>query len=137
MKRKIIVFALALAIPVLVGLVYFHFYNENSSYNMECGFHNLTGLQCPGCGGQRAFHSLLHGEIPTALRYNAIFILGLPLLLYMYFVVVEVHGLKNRKYVNGFIYSSKFAKLALITIIVFFILRNIPVTPFIYLSPPG
>ncbi len=36
-----------------------------------CTFHKLTGLYCPGCGGQRALHALLHGRIMEALRLNA------------------------------------------------------------------
>lgn len=28
-----------------------------------CVLHNLTGYYCPGCGGTRAIHALLHGHI--------------------------------------------------------------------------
>ena len=31
----------------------------------------LTGLSCPGCGTQRAFHALFSGNPGEALRYNA------------------------------------------------------------------
>ena len=37
----------------------------------KCLFFSLTGLQCPGCGSQRALHSLLHLDLVAALRYNA------------------------------------------------------------------
>ena len=35
-----------------------------------CIFHWITGLQCPGCGGLRAMHHLLHGEVALAFRFN-------------------------------------------------------------------
>jgi hypothetical protein len=44
-----------------------------------CLFHELTGLDCPGCGGQRAAHQLLHGHLIAAIRLNAMFVLSLPL----------------------------------------------------------
>lgn len=37
---------------------------------LPCVFHRVTGLLCPGCGGQRAAHLLLHGELAAALRSN-------------------------------------------------------------------
>lgn len=48
-----------------------------------CPFKALTGgLDCPGCGGTRAVHSLLNGNIGAAFGYNAILMLALPYLLY-------------------------------------------------------
>ena len=48
-----------------------------------CTFHALTGLDCPGCGATRATHELLHGRLSTALRYNALWVLLLPLTAYL------------------------------------------------------
>ncbi|MFD7920349.1 DUF2752 domain-containing protein [Streptomyces sp. NPDC059740] len=36
-----------------------------------CLLLRLTGLYCPGCGGLRATHDLLHGHLTGALRDNA------------------------------------------------------------------
>ena len=44
-----------------------------------CLFHKLTGLQCPGCGTQRALHSLLHLDLKAAFLYNPILIPALAL----------------------------------------------------------
>jgi hypothetical protein len=46
-----------------------------------CTFHRLTGLLCPGCGGLRAAHALLHGRVQEAFRLNAVLVGTLPLLL--------------------------------------------------------
>lgn len=35
-----------------------------------CGFRNLTGLSCPGCGLTRSWTYLAHGQLSTALRMN-------------------------------------------------------------------
>lgn len=44
-----------------------------------CMFHRLTGLECPGCGGLRAMHQLLHGHLVAAFHLNAFLVLSLPL----------------------------------------------------------
>ncbi|MBI5775095.1 MAG: DUF2752 domain-containing protein [Verrucomicrobia bacterium] len=43
-----------------------------------CLFHRLTGWQCPGCGGLRALHQLLHGHWAEAARLNALLVVALP-----------------------------------------------------------
>ena len=48
-----------------------------------CMFHALTGLDCPGCGATRATHELLHGRVSAALRYNALWVLLLPVAAYL------------------------------------------------------
>ena len=35
-------------------------------------------IPCPGCGSQRALHSLLHLHLADALRYNALLVLSIP-----------------------------------------------------------
>ena len=39
-----------------------------------CPVHELTGGYCPGCGSTRAMWLLLHGDIPGALRHNALLV---------------------------------------------------------------
>jgi hypothetical protein len=43
-----------------------------------CVLHATTGLQCPGCGGLRATHQLLHGHLGTAWSLNPLAVLLLP-----------------------------------------------------------
>ncbi len=45
-----------------------------------CRFHELTGLQCPGCGATRATHQLLHGNVSRAFYFNALYVSLLPVL---------------------------------------------------------
>ena len=45
-----------------------------------CPFRLLTGWYCPGCGGLRMTHDLLHGDLPAAVNDNAYLLIGLPVL---------------------------------------------------------
>ncbi|MBP9506394.1 MAG: DUF2752 domain-containing protein [Bacteroides sp.] len=47
----------------------------------KCPFLWLTGLQCPGCGSQRAIHCLLHLDVIQAFYYNALLVFSLPIIL--------------------------------------------------------
>jgi hypothetical protein len=46
-----------------------------------CPFHAATGLFCPGCGGLRMVHDVLHGDFAAAVVDNVVALIGLPLLL--------------------------------------------------------
>src|SRR5215469_16601112 len=55
-----------------------YFFNPTSyGFYPVCQFHRLTGLNCPGCGATRALYALLHGNFSTALRDNALLIVGM------------------------------------------------------------
>jgi len=53
---------------------------EDGGLFPPCAFHLLTGWLCPGCGLTRAVHHLLHGDVTTALAFNALLPLYLLLL---------------------------------------------------------
>ncbi|MGP1467335.1 MAG: DUF2752 domain-containing protein [Porphyromonadaceae bacterium] len=61
---------LAAAVLIALAAVYFLFDPYTGRFFPKCFFRMLTGWECPGCGSQRALHSLLHGDIVTALRQN-------------------------------------------------------------------
>ena len=71
--------AAALFLCATVALVFFVFDPTKVAIFPPCFFHQITGLDCPGCGAQRALHQLLHGNLIAALRLNAMFVLSLPL----------------------------------------------------------
>lgn len=43
-----------------------------------CPLRALTGLNCPLCGATRATHALVRGELASALDFNALYVLVLP-----------------------------------------------------------
>ncbi|WP_428656197.1 DUF2752 domain-containing protein [Runella sp.] len=66
MIKKILLTVTALALTV------FYFYADPAvrSFGPPCLVRHTTGLYCWGCGGQRAFHALLHGQFGNAFRNN-------------------------------------------------------------------
>jgi len=111
-------------------LLYF-FVEPKNGILPKCFFHELTGLYCPGCGVQRSFHALLNGHILNAIDYNLLFILFLPLIIF--FILAFSLGRKHPS--TSFIYKPIFSFTVVIVVVSFWVLRNIPVTPFSWLAP--
>ncbi len=60
------------------GLAFIYFFNPSThGFYPTCLFHQVTGWNCPGCGGTRAMYALLHGRFQTALHDNALFVVSL------------------------------------------------------------
>lgn len=83
-RRSIIIAVIAAVAAIIVAL--YAFIDPESGFFPRCSFLMLTGLQCPGCGSQRAFHALLHGDIAAAWHYNAMLFFFVPLIALMLFV---------------------------------------------------
>jgi hypothetical protein len=62
-----LVSALAAATLLALALLW-RFEPQGQIFFPRCTFHQVTGLLCPGCGGLRATHALLHGELLAAWR---------------------------------------------------------------------
>lgn len=77
-KRLLIVIAASLLFCGYAAWLYFGD-PEAGGYYPKCIFQLVTGLRCAGCGGQRAVHSLLHGDIVRALSYNCYALTFFPL----------------------------------------------------------
>jgi hypothetical protein len=74
-------FAVALGAVAGAGVLLFVDPTKPGSWLPRCPFHALTGLDCPGCGGTRMAHALLHGDLAAAFGFNALLLVaGLPLL---------------------------------------------------------
>lgn len=135
--KRILVYGLALILPILT-IVYFHSYYDNQSpFSIPCIFHQTTGLWCPGCGGQRAMALLLHGNFLASLRHNLLLPFALVVILHVYYIIIEAWILGNKKALNGFHIPPKAAQYFFGFVIVYFIIRNIPASPFVFLAPPA
>ncbi|POX52164.1 hypothetical protein C3489_18415 [Streptomyces sp. Ru71] len=70
--------------------------NEPGHYP-ACPLLRLTGLYCPGCGGLRSAHAVVHGDVTGALHDNAPAVLG-----YLAFAVLwtvwVVHAVRGRPF---------------------------------------
>jgi hypothetical protein len=57
--------------------------NEAGHYP-TCPSLGLTGLYCPGCGGLRMTHALMHGDVGQAFGMNPLVMLMLPVFAYLW-----------------------------------------------------
>lgn len=77
-QHKILI---SVCLAVVAGALLFVLDPVQHRFMPKCIFKLLTGLDCPGCGFQRAVHALLHGHFMEALRYNLFFAVAIPYLL--------------------------------------------------------
>lgn len=133
--RKYIIGIISLLVLLFIVFLYYNYQESDSNWSVQCGLYRTTGLYCPGCGGQRAFHYLLHGYIIKSLRYNVLLVVGIPFFFYLYYILVQVYLLKGTYNAKGVLFSKKFAIVFLLILLVYFVLRNIPLSPFTYLIP--
>jgi hypothetical protein len=115
----------ALATVAALVVLYLFAPAEHAFYP-RCIFYSMTGLACPGCGSLRAVHNLLHGELVAAFRLNPL-------------VMVVLPPLAAIRLVRG---EAAFASLrpvwiwvVLSVIVLFSVLRNLPMAPFTYFKP--
>lgn len=73
---------LTLAVCAAGVLVLYLFAPEKNAFYPQCFFRQATGWDCPGCGGLRAAHQLLHGNFSAAWHLNPLAVLLVPLLTY-------------------------------------------------------
>lgn len=69
---------------------------ERLRWKIPCPIWALTGLYCPGCGGQRAVRALLHGDLLSSLYYHPV-ILPAALYLIVYLISQGVNRLTKGK----------------------------------------
>lgn len=75
--------ALGFMAMIAAGVVLYLFDPETAGFYPVCAMHQLTGLQCPGCGSLRALHQLAHGNIIAAWRFNPLLVALLPMALWL------------------------------------------------------
>ncbi len=100
---------------------------------IPCPFFLISGLHCPGCGTTRAILSLLELDIPAALGYNAFAAILLPLIA-IYAVCSLVLYVRCGRAVRV---RYRLLLGVAVALLVFGIIRNIPLHPFTLLIPGG
>lgn len=120
---------------VLTGLAVLFFMlnpTENEIFP-KCIFHTITGYYCPGCGSQRAIHSLLHFDFKRVINNNLLLLPAILLVVYHY-----VHPILNKQLrwkLPNILYFKSTPWIIFGVIILFWILRNLPFYPFSVLAP--
>jgi hypothetical protein len=91
-----------------------------------CPFHAVTGLWCPGCGGLRMVHALLHGRLAEAATDNVFLLAAAPFVLFFL-------ALWSWRTLRGERFDVKLTKpqaaLLLALTVTWFVTRNLPAFP--------
>jgi hypothetical protein len=98
-----------------------------------CPLYSFTGLACPGCGLTRGFHALFHGDIIPAIDFN-LFTPVWAVIFSWVFVSLILLAVRGRG-LNMWPTNPRFMYVFLGVLVVFGVLRNIPVWPLTILFP--
>ncbi len=123
---KILLAVLAMSITAF----YFFWNPAENSFLPSCPFKSLMGFYCPGCGGQRAFHAILHGDFAGAFHDNFLIFIIIPITLYK--IILEMNGSASK---DVFILRGKGIWIFLSLLVLFTIVRNVPLYPLNQLIP--
>ena len=93
-----------------------------------CPLRALTGLDCPLCGATRATHALVHGQLATALDFNALYVVLVPVMLLLGLLWLV------RGRVPALVRRASTAWVLLSVGVAFAVVRNLPFEPFSVLS---
>jgi hypothetical protein len=93
-----------------------------------CPTKALFGIDCPGCGGMRMAYSLMHGDIPAALHYNAVSFVVV--LLFVWSTVAWTAGRLRGRAVDSWLHWRWTPLVFSVVFVVWFVIRNLPFAPF-------
>lgn len=120
---KYLYFSAAGAILIL-GLVYFCHNPADSAWFPKCPFLAVTGLQCPGCGSQRAVHALLHLRVGEAFAHNPLLVMAVP---YLAAALVFRRASVQMRFpkMRAFLFGQTAIFVVLAVVLLFWVLRNV------------
>ena len=121
LRRKRIMTAV---VVITVAVVYMLFNPMQHHWPLRCPFKLLTGLQCPGCGGQRAAYALLHGHVMEAIHYNLFLVYAGPYALALVVENLLPEGAVRRKMKTA-LENKWVVWFYIITFCVWMVVRNI------------
>lgn len=127
LQAGLLVFLLGLAV------LFFLIDPAKSQLFPRCAFNSLTGYYCPGCGSQRAIHSLLHLNFAGVVNNNFLFFPALLVIGYHY-----SHPVLNKNFgwkLPNIFYKKVTPWVIFGIVLLFWVLRNLMFYPFSTLAP--
>jgi len=106
---------------------------SSSDLYPPCPFLELTGFYCPGCGTLRALHQLTLGHPVEALDLNPLMVLLVPFV--AYFLASHTMLAATGRPLRKVFVRSELIWALLGVVLVYWLLRNVPVYPFDLLAP--
>ena len=137
-RNRCLLVLLVFGVTVAGGVyLYHHSPTEGVGKYPLCVFRQVANIDCAGCGLTRASHELVHLRIASAISYNPLVVLALPFI--FYWVGTELGAWVWRERYRGprVRISQRGAFWMLIVVLLYTVLRNIPVWPLTMLSPGG
>jgi Protein of unknown function (DUF2752) len=126
--------AAAMCVAAAVAVVMLRVFDPATSGMFPpCPVRYLTGWYCPGCGSLRAIHQLLHGNLRAAWAMNPLTVVLAPFLTYG-LVSSALLELRGQGLPQPFL-RAVWIRVLCAAIILFGIVRNLPMHPFDWLAP--
>ena len=129
-QKKRIQKVLAVSIILLVFLFIYYLIVTFTDIGISCFFHSVTGWHCPGCGASRMFIDLLRGNILSAAKHNLLLFFLLPFAAVFIISRCRKYILYDKNAPFGRI-ESVFIYVALGSLLLFGVLRNLPFLSFL------
>ena len=124
MRRRVVLVVIVVFAAMILVPLYFYFDPAHAHLAPKCMFHTLTGLDCPSCGGQRALHSLLNGEVWLSVSYNPFLWLCAPYILLLLYTSI-FRGERTERLYN-WLTSKRVVWSFLALYIMWWVVRNLP-----------
>ena len=109
------------------------YYDPSSTHMPVCPLLTVTGFACPGCGLTRGFHALFHGDVITALDFN-MFVPVWGVIFAWVAISLSLYAIRGRG-LPMWPTNPRFMWAFMCVLLVFGVLRNVPVYPFTILYP--
>ena len=118
--KKIVLIYLSL----LLIFIAYYFLNKYTGFYIPCIFHEITGLDCPGCGITRCLFHLMNLRIKDAFIVNPLVFIYLPFIVvyYIYQSYLYVYQKKDKILIK---IPHFVMYIILVITIIFGIVRNI------------
>lgn len=113
------------------AVIWFDHPTQPGSVLPGCPTKTLLGIDCPGCGSLRMLYSLMHGDLLAALKFNAVGVVAVGLLVWAF--GAWTYGRISGRGVQSWQNYRWSAMIALVVVTVWFVIRNLPFEPFVSL----
>lgn len=107
-------------------IVYTMFNPSESGFFPRCPFRMLTGLECPGCGSQRAIHNLLNLRLGAAIGENLLLVVFIPYIIAGFVFDMLKNPSPRVVMWRKRLFGVTAIWIILTVLILFWVLRNIP-----------
>lgn len=123
-KRQAFLFLYPLTLGA-AALIYKYFNPLEHVLFPKCPIKTITGLDCPGCGGQRATHFLLNGDLKHAFLENPMLFLLVPYLIVGFYLQLTPEPTDQELRLRRVLYGQNALIILGIILLMFTVLRNI------------